>query len=89
MRNDTLTKPMDFLEIVDFRMPVKEKIWLTRMKIKIMSWNVRGAGDSDKRKIIKALVRQFELDLICLQESKVQEVSMEIIKGMVVGRNVD
>lgn len=46
------------------------------MKLKIMSWNVRGAKDGKKRKLVKAMVRQFRLDLICLQDTKIQEMSM-------------
>ena len=36
------------------------------MKIRMLSWNVRGANDSDKRKVIKALIKENKLDLICL-----------------------
>ena len=38
------------------------------MKIKILSWNVRGANDRAKRKVIKALIRSQRADLVCLQE---------------------
>ena len=36
------------------------------MKIKILFWNVRGANDRNKRKIIKALIRSKKVDLVCL-----------------------
>ena len=36
------------------------------MKIKIISWNIRGANDRDKRKVIKALIRSQKADLVCL-----------------------
>ena len=41
------------------------------MKIKILSWNVRGVNDSNKRKVIKNLIRTNRVDLVCLQETKV------------------
>ena len=41
------------------------------MKIRMLSWNVRGANDSDKRKVVKALIKENKLDLICLQETKI------------------
>ena len=36
------------------------------MKVKILSWNVRGANDSEKKKVIKALIRSQKADLVCL-----------------------
>ena len=41
------------------------------MKIKILSWNVRGVNDPDKRKVIKNFLRIQRADLVCLQETKV------------------
>ena len=36
------------------------------MKIRMLSWNVRGANDSSKRKVIKALIRDQMVDLFYL-----------------------
>ena len=36
------------------------------MKIRLLSWNVRRANDSSKRKLIKALIRNQKVDLFCL-----------------------
>ena len=33
------------------------------MKLRILSWNVRGANDSSKRKVIKAIIRSQRVDL--------------------------
>ena len=44
------------------------------MKLKFLSWNVRGANDINKRKIIKALIRSQRVDLVCLHETKIQDV---------------
>ena len=38
------------------------------MNLKILSWNVRGANDSTKRKIIKSVIRKQKVDLVCIQE---------------------
>ena len=56
------------------------------MKIKILSWNVRGANDRAKRKVIKALIRSQRADLVCLQETKIQDMSREIVHSLGVGR---
>ena len=41
------------------------------MKIRLLSWNVRGVNDSSKRKVIKALIRKQKVDLFCIQETKI------------------
>ena len=56
------------------------------MKIKIISWNIRGANDKDKRKVIKALIRSQRADLVCLQETKIQDISKGIVHSLGVGR---
>ena len=45
------------------------------MKLKIISRNVRGANDSSRRKIIKNYIRNQRVDLMCIQETKIQEMS--------------
>ena len=45
------------------------------MKLKILSWNVRGANDRNKRKVIKALIKSQKVDVVCLQETKIQDMS--------------
>ncbi|RVW28743.1 hypothetical protein CK203_089264 [Vitis vinifera] len=42
------------------------------MKLRLVSWNVRGANDSSKRKVIKAMIRSQRADLFCIQETKIQ-----------------
>ena len=56
------------------------------MKIKILSWNVRGVNDSDKRKVIKNLIRTNRVDMVCLQETKVQEMNNDMVRSLGVGR---
>ena len=36
------------------------------MKIKILSWNVSGANDAAKRKVIKAFIKMQRADVVCL-----------------------
>ena len=59
------------------------------MKIRILSWNVRGANHCDKRKVIKALIKKNKVDLVCLQETKIQEMTRGIIRSTGVGRFLD
>ena len=55
------------------------------MKIKILSWNVRGVDDRNKMKVIKALIRSQRVDLVCLQETKIQDMSRGIVQSLGVG----
>ena len=52
------------------------------MKIKILSWNVRGANDSDKRKIIKSVIKSNKVDVVCLQETKIKDMSTGIVRSL-------
>ena len=45
------------------------------MKIKILLWNVRRVNNLEKRKVIKQFIRDQRVDLVCLQETKVQVAS--------------
>ena len=56
------------------------------MKIRLFSWNVRGANNPDKRKIIRNFIRTQRVDLVCLQETKIQEMSEADARSLGVGR---
>ena len=56
------------------------------MKLRLLTWNVRGANNCDKMKVIKALIKKNRVDLVCLQETKIREMSMGIIRSLGVGR---
>ena len=40
------------------------------MKLKIVSWNVRGLNDLLKRLVVRNLLREWNCDVVCLQETK-------------------
>ena len=56
------------------------------MKLKIVSWNVRGAKYRDRRKVLKASLRTQKADLFCLQENKIQSMSSGLVRSLGVGR---
>ena len=56
------------------------------MKVKILSWNVRGANDSSKRKVIKTFIRNQRVDLMCIQETKLQCMTDSIARSIGSGR---
>ena len=60
-----------------------------QMKIRILSWNVRGANDSDKRRVIKSVIKSKKVDVVCLQETKIKEMRMRLVRSLGVGRHLD
>jgi len=52
------------------------------MKPKIMSWNVRGMNDTKKRFQIRGLLREWKMDIMCLQETKMQVISREVVRSV-------
>ena len=56
------------------------------MKLKLLSWNVRGANNPNKRNVIRNFIRSQMADLVCLQETKIQEVSPAVARSLGVGR---
>ena len=40
---------------------------------------LREANDSNKRKVIKTLIKAQKADLVCLQETKIQEMSIGVV----------
>ena len=59
------------------------------MKLRLLSWNVRGTNDSSKRKVIKAVIRSQRVDLFCLQETKIQAMSEGLVRSLGTGRFLD
>ena len=59
------------------------------MKIRLLSWTVRGANGSSKRKVIKAVIRSQRVDLFCLQETKIQAMSEGLVRSLGTGRFLD
>ena len=45
------------------------------MKIKMISWNVRGLNDPRKRLVVKNLLREWKCDVVCLQEMKIASMN--------------
>jgi exonuclease III len=52
------------------------------MKPEILSWNVRGLNDGGKRLTIRNLIRQWKSNIICLQETKLEIISNNIVRSL-------
>jgi hypothetical protein len=52
------------------------------MKLRIVSWNVRGLNNPCKREVVKNLLRGWKCDVVCLQETKLAAVDLTIIRSL-------
>ena len=52
------------------------------MQLKIISWNVRGLNDLNKRLRVRYLLRSWKADIICLQETKLDLVTKGLVRNI-------
>ncbi len=52
------------------------------MKLRIVSWNVRGLNNPRKREVVKNLLRGWKCNVVCLQETKLAAVDLTIIRSL-------
>lgn len=56
------------------------------MKLCILSWNVKRINEGGKHKVIKFLIRMYSIDLACLQVTKVQQMLVQMVSSLSVGK---
>ena len=49
------------------------------MKLRMVSWNVRGLNDAQKRLVVRNLFREWNCDVVCLQETKFASMDRQLI----------
>jgi len=52
------------------------------MKPRILSWNVRGLNKRSKRPRVSNLLRDWKVDIICFQETKIQSLSRNVLRSL-------
>jgi hypothetical protein len=58
-------------EVVVFRI---YWVFMFFMKLKLLTWNLRGLNDPKKRVVLKNWLREWKVDVVCLQETKLDKV---------------
>lgn len=58
------------------------------MTVKIITWNVRGLNQANKRCVIKNLIHEWKADVFCFQETKIEGDISNIIKDLWANRGV-
>jgi len=56
------------------------------MKIKLISWNVRGLNEQGKRRVVQNLLQYWKADIVCLQETKLEGDVQDLVKQIWAGR---
>lgn len=56
-----------------------EGLKLCIMKPKIVSWNVKGLNEKETRLRIRGLLKDWKADIICLLETKLENISSEMV----------
>ena len=59
------------------------------MNLRIVSWNMRGLNEQDKRLRVRNLIRKWKVDIVCLQETKMELINKGTICSLSGGQHVD
>lgn len=59
------------------------------MELRIISWNVWGLNELGKRQIIKAALRRWKPNVVCLQETKMGFIDRRVVSSLGGGRWFD
>ena len=52
------------------------------MNLKIISWNVRGLNNPQKRDNVKNLLKEWKCDVVCFQETKLDRANSFVVKSL-------
>jgi len=55
----------------------------------MLSCNVRGINDLRKRDVLQIFLRDWKCDLVCLQKTKLEEVSCSVVRSLWGNYSVD
>jgi exonuclease III len=59
------------------------------VKPKILSWDVSGLNERDKRLRIRSLLRDWKANIVCLQETKLEFISSVVMHNLWGCQHVD
>ena len=52
------------------------------MKLKLLTWNMRGLNDPKKRVVLKNWLKKWKVNVVCLQETKLDKVDGRVIHNI-------
>ena len=52
------------------------------MSLRLLSWNVRGLNNPQKREVCKNLLKEWRCDVVCLQETKLASSNSVFVRSL-------
>ena len=52
------------------------------MQLKLLSWNVRGVNNTQKREVIRNFLQDWRCDVVCLQETKIDCMDIRMVRSL-------
>ena len=52
------------------------------MSLRLLSWNVRGLNNPQKREICKNLLKEWKCDIVCFQEIKLSSLNSFVVRSL-------
>ena len=52
------------------------------MSLRLLSWNVRGLNNPQKREVCKNLLKEWRRDVVCLQETKLASINSALVRSL-------
>ena len=49
------------------------------MTLRLLSWNVRGLNNPQKREVCKNLLKEWKCDIVCFQETKISSINVAFV----------
>ena len=52
------------------------------MSLRLLSWNVRGLNNPQKREVCKNILKEWRYDIVCLQETKLSSLNSALVQSL-------
>ena len=52
------------------------------MSLWLLSWNVRGLNNPQKREVCKNLLKEWKCDIVCFQETKLSSLDFPVVRSL-------
>ena len=52
------------------------------MSLQLLSWNVRGLNNPQKREVCKNLPKEWKCDVVCYQETKLSSLNSSVVRSL-------
>ena len=52
------------------------------MSLRLLSWNVRGLNNPQKREVCKNLLKEWKCDIVCFQETKLSSLNSLVVRSL-------